>query len=132
MKIVVIDTSALIRFYVPDGDLPEELEKIIDSAWHAETILMVPELFFAEAAQVLLKKEKAGFLKREEVDEILSSIMELPIERIGHYELLPDALTLARQHNLTVYDALFLALAQKKKARLITSDRQLAKTFEKL
>jgi len=41
---IVIDTSALIRFYVPDGDLPEELEKTIDSAWHADTVIVVPEL----------------------------------------------------------------------------------------
>jgi len=57
----------------------------------------------------LLKKKIAGFFNGKEVNENLSSIMELPIERIDHYELLSDALNLARQHNLTVYDALFQA-----------------------
>lgn len=132
MRIVVLDTSALIRFYVPDGELPEGLEKSIESAWRSESILMAPELIFAEAAQVLWKKEKAGFIQAADADEILSSIMELPIERAGHYDLMPGALTLARQHNLTVYDALFLFLASSRGAELITCDSKLARVFKNL
>jgi predicted nucleic acid-binding protein len=130
MKIVVIDTSALIRLYVPDGPVPRNLEKYVTSAWRSETILMVPELALAEVAQVLWKKEAAGYLHQSHVDEIISAVLELPIEIIGHYDLLHDALLLARNHSLTVYDSLFLALAVKKKAELVTSDRRLKEAFE--
>ena len=129
MNTVVLDTSALIRFYVPDGPLPENLEDCIASGWRSETILIIPELAFAEMAQVLWKKEKAGFFEAFEVDEILSSILELPLEIVGHYTILPDALNIARQFNVTVYDAIFLAVARKRNAQLITADQKLAKVF---
>ena len=129
MNAVVLDTSALIRLYVPDGPLPEDLENCIASAWCSETILIIPELAFAELTQVLWKKEKAGFLEPFEVDEILSSILELPLEVDGHYAILPDALKIARQYNITVYDAIFLAVAKKRNAKLITADQKLAKVF---
>lgn len=130
MKIFVIDTSALIRLYVPDGPLPKGLKEHIGSAWRAETILMIPELALAEVAQVLWKKEQAGYIKPYEVDEIISAVLELPIEIIGHYDILLDALFLARHHDLTVYDSLFLALARKKKAELITADQKLKNVFK--
>ncbi len=53
MKIVVVDTTALIRPYIPDGPIPDGLEEHIASAWRAETTLIEPELVLAEFAQVL-------------------------------------------------------------------------------
>ena len=130
MKIVVLDTSAIIRLYVPDGPLPDGLEEHVTSSWKGETALLVPELALAECAQVLWKKEQAGYLNSSEVDQILSSILELPIEIVGHYDLLSDAVLIARRHNLTIYDALFLTLAEKKRAQLITADQRLEKAFK--
>ncbi len=130
MKIVVVDTSALIRLYIPDGPIPDGLEEHIASAWRAETTLIAPELVLAEFAQVLWKKEQAAYIKSSELDEIVSAFFELPLEIMGHYSILRDALFLARHHGLTVYDSLFLALAGRKKAELVTADRRLKKAFE--
>ena len=132
MKTVVMDTSAIIRFYVPDGPVPDKLNDSIAAAWRAEISLLVPELALAEVTQVLLKKERLGFITQTEADEIFHSVLELPFEVYGHYDLLPDALSIARQYNLTVYDALFLALAIKKSADLITADQKLSAVFEEI
>jgi len=130
MKIVIVDTSALIRLYVPDGPIPDGLEEHLAAAWRGETILMIPELALAEFAQVLWKKEQAGYLRSSEVDEIIEALLELPVEIAGHQELLTDALVLARHYGITVYDSLFLSLAGKKKAELITADQELKNAFE--
>jgi len=130
MKIIIVDTSALIRLYVPDGPIPAGLEEYLDAAWRAETTLMIPELALAEFVQVLWKKEQAGYLKLSEVDEIVAALLELPLEIIGHQDILIDALSLARSNGLTVYDSLFLSLALKKKAELITADQRLKNVFE--
>ena len=84
MTVAVIDTSALIRLYVPDGPLPARLEEVIEDAWRGDGALMMPELALAEAAQVLWKKEQRGLLTTEEVEEILDAILDLPIESLGH------------------------------------------------
>jgi predicted nucleic acid-binding protein len=132
MKVVVVDTSALIRLYVPDGPIPDDLEAHISSALRAETTLVIPELALAEFAQVLWKKEQSGYLSTPEVDEIMSAFLELPIEVFGHYDILSDALSLARRYSLSIYDALFLALAGNRTAELVTADQRLKKVFESL
>ena len=132
MKTIVADTSALIRLYLPDGPLPEDFEKHIDSAWQGETIIFIPEIALAETAQVIWKKQQAGVLAEDEADEVLSAFLDLPLEIVGHRDLLTDALSLARFNNLTVYDGLFLALAIKFKAELITADKKLHNTFKNL
>ena len=129
MKAVVLDTSAIIRFYLPDGPIPDLLEESIQSAWNGETSLLIPDLALAEVTQVFRKKEKAGYLNVEETDELISLVLDLPLEVIAHYEMIRDALTLARLTDLTVYDALFLALAGKKNALLITADKKLQQAY---
>lgn len=121
----VIDTSALIRLYVPDGPLPDGLESAVDLAARGDGVLMAPELLLAEVAQVLLKKERAGFLTSAEVVEIQRAADELPVMLVGHRELMAPASRIARQTGLTVYDALYVALARNRAAQLLTGDLRL-------
>ena len=132
MKIIVPDTSALARLYVPDGPIPEGLEEAVNAAWRGEIVLVVPELALAEFVQVLWKKEQAGYLRSLEVDEIVAAFMELPLEIVGHKDFLINALSLSRRYGLTVYDSLFLSVAVSKSAKLLTADQQLQKAFEQI
>ena len=125
MKSFVLDTSALIRYYIPDGPMPDGLEKIIDQGWRGDVLLYVPELALVESAQVLLKKEHAGFLTKDESDEIIRNIISIPMEVMRHRDILELSLLLARNHGLTVYDAMFLALSKKHNAQLVTADKKL-------
>jgi len=132
MKLAVVDTSALVRLYVPDGRLPDGFEEFVDAAWRSEGILVAPELILAEAGQVLRKKEHAGYLKPEEVDEILDSILMLPLDLASHSDLITDAVDISRKQGLTVYDSIFIALAVKRGGLLYTADEELAKAFTKM
>jgi predicted nucleic acid-binding protein len=132
MKTAVLDTSALVRLYVPDGPLPEGTEDTIEAAIRAEIVLLVPELALAEAAQVLHKKALAGLLEASEADEVLAAILALPIEVVGHRDLIAAALRLARSTRLSVYDAVFLALARERRADLLSADEQLVAEHREL
>jgi predicted nucleic acid-binding protein len=126
MKVSVLDTSALVRLYIPDGPVPEGVEAALDGAWRGDEVLLVPELALAEAAQVLLKKEQGGLLSADEARGILEEILTLPLQVVGHADLISSAASLARRLALTVYDALFLALALERGAPLFTGDQTLA------
>jgi predicted nucleic acid-binding protein len=76
---------------------------------------------------VVLKKQRAGELSDSEAGEMLRDIMALPIRLMPHRPLVDVAYQQARQLNLTVYDALFLALAVERGAVLFTADGALAK-----
>ena len=130
--IVVVDTSALLRLFIPDGPIPDGLTRALREAERGEGGLLAPELILPEAAQVLRKKHREGILSREEMEELLECILSLPIKLFGHRALIRRASALAREENLTVYDSLFLSLAEAKNGRLITADRALVRTAEKL
>ena len=125
MKSWVLDTSALIRFYIPDGPMPDDLESAVKQAWQGDALLIIPELALAELGQVLLKKERAGLISVEDADTIRRSILSIPLEIHGHRDILEDAVDVARKSGLTVYDAMFLALSRKHHAPLITADDRL-------
>ena len=129
---IVVDTSALLRLYIPDGPMPENLEVSLREAERGNDVIMAPELILAEAGQVLLKKHEQGILSLEEMRELLNEILSLPIRLFGHQPLLLRASELAREYSLTVYDALFLALAEQHSARLISADSTLEKAARKM
>ncbi len=129
MRSIVLDTSAVVRLYVPDGPLPDGLEEGVDAAWRSEAILLAPELLLAELGQVLWNKERRGEIAEAEADQIHDEALDLPIDLVGHRELLADARALARLRDLTVYDGLFLALAIARGAELITADGTLESAY---
>jgi len=123
----VVDTSALMRLFIPDGDLPDGLSSALAGAENGSDALLAPELVLAEAGQVLHKKRMAGILTDEELSEIAAGIQSLPIRLSTHKGRLTSACQLAQDLDLTVYDALFLDLARTHSASLITADQSLAR-----
>ena len=128
----VVDTSALLRLFVPDGPIPDGMESAFRESERGNDILLAPELLIAEAAQVLLKKKNLGLLSSQEMEDLLDSIISLPIRLFSHKPLVQRASKVAQEYKITVYDALFLTLAEQKSARLITADRVLQKAALKL
>lgn len=128
----VVDTSALIRLFVPDGPLPNDFEGFLRGVERGLNIAIAPELLMAEAANVINKKQRSGELSESEGDQLLSDILSVPIRLFPHRPILPRAFELARAHNLTVYDTLYLALAEEHGAVIFTGDRKLLSIAEHL
>lgn len=123
----VIDTSALIRLFVPDGPNHPEVETAFNRAASGAELVLAPQLLLVEAANVLLRKRRRGELSTPELRELLQAVESLPIRLCEHGPLLLGACSLAETHGLSAYDALYLALAEQHGARLITCDEALAK-----
>lgn len=123
----VIDTSALIRLFVPDGPMHPEAETALNRAASGGASVLAPQLLLVEAANVLLRKRRRGELSGPELSELLQAVESLPIRLCEHGPSIPSACALAETHGLSVYDALYLALAERHGARLITCDEALDK-----
>ena len=121
----VVDTSALIRLFIPDGPLPNDFEKFLRGVERGLNIAIAPELLLAEAANVINKKQISGELSESESNQLFSDILSVPIRLFPHRPILIRAFELARKHNLTVYDTLYLALAEEHGAVIFTGDRKL-------
>jgi len=128
----VVETSALIRLFIPDGPLPDGFEDFLRDVERGLNTAIAPELLMAESANVLNKKRKTDELTANESDRLLTSIMELPIRLFPHRPLLPRAFELAKDRSLTVYDTLYLALAEEHGAVVFTADLRLQKIAAQL
>jgi predicted nucleic acid-binding protein len=65
-------------------------------------------------------------ISAERAAEALADFLDLPLTRYPHFVLLPRVWQVP--HNLTAYDAAYLALAEALDAPLLTRDRALATT----
>jgi predicted nucleic acid-binding protein len=131
MKTAVVDTSALMRLYIPDGPVPRGLEVLFVEAEKDEAVIIVPELLLVELAQVLYKKWKQKLLTEEESEQLLKEIKELPLSITGHKDFIVEANRIAMSDDITVYDAMFLALSEYYAAVFITVDSKLQNTAKK-
>ena len=88
---------------------------------------IVPALWLLEINNVLLVKERRGKLTQEGTDKFLLTLQRLDIrvryEEIDQYG--SKTLALAREHGLTVYDAIYLELAARQQLPLATRDKEL-------
>ena len=130
MRAWVLDTSALLRLYVPDGPMPDGLAVAVEHATRGDGLLLAPDLLWAELGAVVVRKQARGELNEADADAILAAAAVLPIHTLGHDALLEPAVALARRTGLTVYDALFAAAATIHDADLLTADRRLARAHE--
>jgi predicted nucleic acid-binding protein len=82
--------------------------------------LVVPELFFIELANALRYNSR---FTAHDVEAAVASVWAMELERADlTSEALKKAVRLAYQHQITLYDASFLALAQADQAVLVTAD----------
>ena len=127
MTTYVLDASAWIRLFVPDGPIPVGLEEAVGRAERGEAILAAPDLVLVEIAHVLHKKRSAVGLAAADFVRLWKDVLRLPVDIVPVRDDLDSALELAVQLNLTVHDACYAALARRLGGRLITADDRLAR-----
>lgn len=86
--------------------------------------LHAPELVDLEVVSVLRRRSAAGDLGQRRVDFALSDLSDLSMTRYPHLPFMGRIWEL--RHNLTPYDAAYVALAEALECVLITSDRSIA------
>lgn len=83
-----------------------------------------PDLLNAEVLHALRRFERRGELTAERSAAAIQDLFVLPIARYPTIALLERAWAL--RHNVTAYDALYIALAEALDTSLVTSDEHLA------
>lgn len=129
MTAIVVDCSAFIACTLSDEEPPKGLPERL-----GEAEFVVPAIWPVEVANALLMA-----LRRKRADDaalqtIRRSLRDraLEIEPASVDLALLPALALAADHKLTVYDAAYLELAQRRKLPLATLDADLRRAACKL
>ena len=89
-----------------------------------DSVVFVPQHWHLEVHNALLVGERRGRIAPEQTDTNLSYLRGLPLQTDTEADL-GTALDLARSHNLSFYDAVYLELARRRRAALATLDGRL-------
>jgi predicted nucleic acid-binding protein len=122
----VIDTSVVYKWYVEEEDTHKALT-IFNAFSSGKLELSLPDIVFYELANSLRYNPQNT---EEDVAEVIDNLSELNLEIVVITPgLIKNAIKLAYKYNITVYDAVFVALAQDLGFEFITADKKL---FEKI
>jgi predicted nucleic acid-binding protein len=119
---IVVDASAVIEVLMCTA-LGRRIE---DRLFGGDELLNAPHLLDVEVLQVVRSLLLAGSLTESAALQKLSDLQQMDVVRHAHVDLVQRSFVL--RHNLTAYDAVYLALAERLAATLVTCDR----AFEKV
>ncbi|MCQ5340551.1 MAG: type II toxin-antitoxin system VapC family toxin [Candidatus Methanomethylicia archaeon] len=122
----VIDSSALVKYFSREVGW-EKVGEVISEG------VVTLDLAIKELSNALWKKVLRSEMNHEIAMRIIRDIVEgkpFPIETQERYLL--DAFEIAVKSNVTVYDALFIAMAKRKSLELVTCDEKQAEITKKL
>jgi predicted nucleic acid-binding protein len=118
--VIVLDASAAIDWLLGTS-AGQQIESRIYSQGES---LHAPHLLDLEVAQVLRRLVREVAVSAQRADEALQDLLNLRVTRYPHFVFLPHIWRL--RHNLSAYDAAYVALAEQLGATLITRDARLA------
>ena len=117
----VVDASVAVKWLVAedDADIAEELA----NGGHD---LHAPRLMASEVANALWRKARTGEIGRRAAGILLADVQDMPV-RWGADEILSaNAARLALALDHPIYDCVYLALADRIGAKVVTADRRFA------
>jgi len=120
-QVIVADASVIVDMLLGPGS--EAGDALADRFARAEAVC-VPHLIDAEVPQVLRRFVLRGALPGYVGEALVSDLTALPFHRYAHSSLVARAFQM--QANVTVYDGLYLALAEGLDCPLLTGDSALA------
>ncbi len=117
---IVVDASAILALLLDTTAAPGIENRLLGTG----ESLHAPHLLDLEIVQVLRRYVSVGALTPQRGKQALTDFADFPIIRYPHDLFLSRIWALC--HNVTAYDAAYLALAESLPASLITCDARLA------
>ncbi len=128
----VVDSSIVFKWYRQPGDeeyIPQAVS-ILERHLHGDFEIHAPDLLFYELGNILRLKES---LISKDALTILRETYALALQ-IHPIDLLlaEETFRITREHDITFYDASFVALSYLLQASFITADKKLLKKMQTL
>jgi predicted nucleic acid-binding protein len=121
--VIVLDASIVVDLLLdrpPYGGIAGDLVAEHGGDLHA------PHLIDAEVTQILRRYVMRRAMRRDRASEAVDTLNDLPITRYPHGRFLQRSMEMSS--NLTIYDALYVALAEALAIPLATRDGGIARS----
>ena len=118
---LVVDASVAVKWLVveEDADVAQELAT-------SGQDLHAPRLMASEVANALWRKARTGEIERRAAGVLLASVPDMPVRWGADETVSADAVRLALALDRPIYDCVYLALAHRMGAVMLTADLRFA------
>ena len=118
MTTLVLDASVACDWLL-DDELDPRAVRVAERV--SQDGALVPQLWHLEVRNALVNAEHRGRLTAQGLSDRLGALRQLPVVTDAEPEV--DAVVaLARSHHISIYDAVYLELARRRRAALATLD----------
>jgi predicted nucleic acid-binding protein len=124
--IAVLDASAAIEIALQREKAQKFTPHVAAADW-----VIAPTLFIAEVTNVFWKYQKYADVPFLACEQGIEQAMSLPDDFIDEKDLYREAFKLACNLDHSVYDMLYLVVARRNNATLLTLDKKLLKAARK-
>ncbi len=121
---LVVDASVAVKWFVEE-EYSAEAGRLLEGGHE----LHAPRLLALEVGNALWRKARMGTLERSRAGTLAAAISDAPVRWAEDDEHCPEAVLLALALDRPVYDCLYLALAHRMRATLVTADTRFANTL---
>ncbi|OGE10476.1 hypothetical protein A3A60_02945 [Candidatus Curtissbacteria bacterium RIFCSPLOWO2_01_FULL_42_26] len=129
---VVLDASVVIKWFFEEEDTEPALQ-LLEKHKLEKIQINVPLLLFFEFGNTVVKKFREDIDTRKEFNRNLTDLLAT---ELNFAETTPDLLKLvysiAGRHEITFYDATYVALAKSLKCNFVTADKKLVEATKTL
>lgn len=131
-NVVVADASVAIKWVLAES-LSENAHALLADFTRIRRRFIGPPHLYSEVTNALHQRTRRRDLSTSEADAALDAFLALNIQQVGPADLYRDALAIARKHQQnSVYDTLYVALADVCEADLWTDDQGLLNSIGKV
>jgi predicted nucleic acid-binding protein len=123
----VLDASVALKWELPEPD-SDKANRLRDDFRNQVHELIAPDSFVLEVAHGLAKAERQGRIPDAEV--LWLDAMTTCPDLHPFQPLMLHAVEIARQARISVYDCLYIALAEREKCQLVTADDRLVRSLQ--
>ncbi len=118
---LVIDASVAVKWLVE-----EEGSAVAGRLLSGDHELFVPRLLASEVGNALWRKVRTGQLERSRAGTLAAAMPEMAVRWMEDEDVSADAVRLSLALDRPVYDCVYLALAHRIGATLVTADTRFA------
>jgi len=118
----VVDASIIVKWFSRFEQDVENSEKLLNSHIEGASMLVSSSLVLYEVCNALRFNPNFG---EKDVSRAVTNLLKLELELVDFSEVFGPAIELAFSHDITIYDAAYIAVSRTHHIPLITADYKL-------
>jgi predicted nucleic acid-binding protein len=125
----VLDSSVAFKWLVVETDT-DKARRLRDAYRHGIHELVSPDIFPVELGHALTRAERQARIMPPEAARFWADAMKTAPRLQASLPFTPRAIAISSQMRVSVYDCLYLALAEQEQCAFVTADDRLVRTLQ--